>query len=74
MSESPKVSSRDDIAVVEPVKGPDFAPYESPAGGWGALLTDDQRKRVLRGFKARPYNIPDGASVAYYRETSVDLS
>jgi mono/diheme cytochrome c family protein len=37
MSESPKVPSRDEIAVVEPVNGPVFAPHESPAGGWGAL-------------------------------------
>jgi len=33
-------------------------------------LADDRRKRVVRGFKARPYNIPKGSIGAYYPETN----
>jgi anaerobic selenocysteine-containing dehydrogenase len=31
---------------------------------------DDQQKRVARGFKAHPYNIPNGSIAAYYPETN----
>jgi formate dehydrogenase major subunit len=33
-------------------------------------LADDGQKRVVRGFKARPYNIPKGSIGAYYPETN----
>jgi molybdopterin-dependent oxidoreductase alpha subunit len=33
-------------------------------------LADDRQKRVVRGFKARPYNIPKGSIGAYYPETN----
>jgi formate dehydrogenase major subunit len=33
-------------------------------------LADDQRRRVVRGFKARPYAIPQGSIGAYYPETN----
>jgi formate dehydrogenase major subunit len=33
-------------------------------------LADDRQKRVVRGFKARPYNIPRGSIGAYYPETN----
>jgi formate dehydrogenase major subunit len=31
-------------------------------------LADDGRKRLVRGFKARPYGIPRGSVGAYYPE------
>jgi molybdopterin-dependent oxidoreductase alpha subunit len=33
-------------------------------------LSDDQQRRVVRGFKARPYSIPRGSIAAYYPETN----
>jgi len=33
-------------------------------------LADDERKRLVGGFKARPYNIPRGSIAAYYPETN----
>ena len=33
-------------------------------------LADDKQKRVVRGFKVRPYNIPKGSIGAYYPETN----
>jgi anaerobic selenocysteine-containing dehydrogenase len=33
-------------------------------------LADDGRRRVVRGFKARPYSIPRGSIGAYYPETN----
>jgi formate dehydrogenase major subunit len=33
-------------------------------------LADDGRRRVVGGFKARPYNIPRGSIGAYYPETN----
>jgi molybdopterin-dependent oxidoreductase alpha subunit len=33
-------------------------------------LADDRQKRVVRGFKARPYSIPRGSAAAYYPETN----
>ena len=33
-------------------------------------LADDRQRRVVRGFKARPYNIPQGSIGAYYPETN----
>jgi molybdopterin-dependent oxidoreductase alpha subunit len=33
-------------------------------------LADDQQRRVVRGFKARPYCIPRGSIGAYYPETN----
>jgi formate dehydrogenase major subunit len=33
-------------------------------------VSDDGQKRVVRGFKARPYNIPKGSIGAYYPETN----
>jgi molybdopterin-dependent oxidoreductase alpha subunit len=33
-------------------------------------VTDDGQKRIVRGFKARPYNIPKGSIGAYYPETN----
>jgi anaerobic selenocysteine-containing dehydrogenase len=36
-------------------------------------LAGDGRKRVVRGFKARPYAIPQGSIGAYYPETNALL-
>ena len=33
-------------------------------------LADDRQRRVVRGFKARPYDIPRGSIGAYYPETN----
>jgi formate dehydrogenase major subunit len=33
-------------------------------------LADDGRRRMLRNFTARPYNIPSGSIAAYYPETN----
>jgi formate dehydrogenase major subunit len=33
-------------------------------------LADDGQKRVVRGFKVRPYSIPQGSIGAYYPETN----
>jgi anaerobic selenocysteine-containing dehydrogenase len=33
-------------------------------------IADDGQSRVVRGFKARPYNIPRGSIGAYYPETN----
>jgi molybdopterin-dependent oxidoreductase alpha subunit len=33
-------------------------------------LADDRQRRVVRGFKARPYSIPRGSIGAYYPETN----
>ncbi len=33
-------------------------------------LADDNRRRVVRGFKVLPYNIPQGSVGAYYPETN----
>jgi molybdopterin-dependent oxidoreductase alpha subunit len=33
-------------------------------------VTDDGQKRIVRGFKVRPYNIPKGSIGAYYPETN----
>jgi formate dehydrogenase major subunit len=33
-------------------------------------LADDRQRRVVRGFKARPYGIPRGSIGAYYPETN----
>lgn len=35
-------------------------------------LAKDGRRRVVRGFKARPYSIPPGSIGAYYPETRVE--
>jgi molybdopterin-dependent oxidoreductase alpha subunit len=37
-------------------------------------VTDDGQKRIVRGFKVRPYNIPKGSIGAYYPETNPLLS
>ena len=34
------------------------------------FIAGDQQKRVVRGFKALPYNIPRGSIGAYYPETN----
>jgi molybdopterin-dependent oxidoreductase alpha subunit len=64
----PTVPSPDDrpgTLVVEPEKGAVFEPYESPAGGWGALQATARVLReqsiVLKGGKALlSMNQPDG--------------
>ncbi|HEY2757449.1 MAG TPA: FdhF/YdeP family oxidoreductase [Pseudolabrys sp.] len=33
-------------------------------------VSDDGQKRIVRGFKVRPYNIPKGSIGAYYPETN----
>jgi molybdopterin-dependent oxidoreductase alpha subunit len=65
MPKTTKLSSRDEAAVVEPVDGPVFEPYESPAGGWGALHATAKALReqsiALKGSKALlSMNQPDG--------------
>jgi anaerobic selenocysteine-containing dehydrogenase len=36
-------------------------------------LADDGQRRIVRGFKARPYGIPRGSIGAYYPETNALL-
>jgi molybdopterin-dependent oxidoreductase alpha subunit len=65
MPKTTKRSSRDEAAVVEPEDGPVFEPYESPAGGWGALHATAKALReqsiALKGSKALlSMNQPDG--------------
>jgi molybdopterin-dependent oxidoreductase alpha subunit len=65
MPKTTKLSSRDEAAVVEPEDGPVFEPYESPAGGWGALHATAKALReqsiALKGSKALlSMNQPDG--------------
>jgi formate dehydrogenase major subunit len=33
-------------------------------------VADDGQKRIVRGFKAQPYNIPKGSIGAYYPEAN----
>src|ERR1700692_3210771 len=66
MSARPASSVRKPSAPVnEPKAGPVFEPYESPAGGWGALHATAKALReqsiVLKGSKALlSMNQPDG--------------
>src|ERR1700684_3331800 len=65
MPKTTKLSPRDEAAVVEPEDGPVFEPYESPAGGWGALHATAKALRgqsiALKGSKALlSMNQPDG--------------
>jgi molybdopterin-dependent oxidoreductase alpha subunit len=64
MSEDPS-SLPEEQPVVEPPEGAVFEPYESPAGGWGALHATARALReqsiVLKGSKALlSMNQPDG--------------
>ena len=57
--------SKPSVHVKEPEAGPVFEPYESPAGGWGALRAVAQALREqsveLKGSKALlSMNQPDG--------------
>ena len=64
----PTIPSKDDQAdprVIEPAGGAVFEPYESPAGGWGALRATARALReqsmVLKGSEALlSMNQPDG--------------
>ncbi len=53
MSEKHETSSPAETVVTEPTNGPVFEPYESPAGGWGALQATARALReqsiVLKG-------------------------
>src|ERR1700761_2712975 len=65
MPETTRTPSPAEAAVVEPVDGPVFEPYESPAGGWGALHATAKALReqsiALKGSKALlSMNQPDG--------------
>ena len=65
MSKTTKPRSQDEVTVVEPGDGPVFEPYESPAGGWGALHATAKALReqsiALKGSKALlSMNQPDG--------------
>src|SRR5271166_2152770 len=67
MSEQSPSSSADKpgVRVTEPEAGPVFEPYESPAGGWGALRAVAQALReqsvVLKGSEALlSMNQPEG--------------
>jgi molybdopterin-dependent oxidoreductase alpha subunit len=65
MSRKPETSSPAETAVVEPAGGPVFEPYESPAGGWGALQATAQALReqsiALKGSGILlSMNQPDG--------------
>ncbi|MEA2774867.1 MAG: hypothetical protein QOF90_273, partial [Acetobacteraceae bacterium] len=65
MSEHPPVTSPVDAVVHEPEVGPVFAPYDAPAGGWGALRATAQVLReqsiALKGSKTLlSMNQPDG--------------
>jgi len=57
--------SKTEAPVTEPAAGPTFAPYDSAAGGWGALKATARALReqsiVLKGSKALlSMNQPDG--------------
>ena len=57
--------SKQGVQVNEPEAGAVFAPYDSPAGGWGALRATAQALReqsiVAKGSKALlSMNQPDG--------------
>jgi len=65
MAEQDKTPSPTEAAVAEPTGGPMFEPYESPAGGWGALQATAKVLReqsiVLKGSEALlSMNQPDG--------------
>jgi len=65
MSDSVDSPSPADSPVKEPEGGPSFEPYESPAGGWGALQATARALReqsiALKGSKALlSMNQPDG--------------
>jgi molybdopterin-dependent oxidoreductase alpha subunit len=65
MSEKHETSSPAETAVSEPASGPVFEPYESPAGGWGALEATAHALReqsiVLKGSGIlMAMNQPDG--------------
>jgi molybdopterin-dependent oxidoreductase alpha subunit len=65
MSDQGKTSSATETAVTEPAGGPVFEPYESPAGGWGALQATAHALReqsiALKGSKTLlSMNQPDG--------------
>ena len=67
MSDQPSSSSpgRPSVRVNEPEAGPVFEPYESPAGGWGALRAVARALReqsvVLKGSETLlSMNQPDG--------------
>ena len=65
MSKTTKLRSQDDVTVIEPGDDPVFEPYESPAGGWGALHATAKALReqsiALKGSKALlSMNQPDG--------------
>jgi len=65
MPDSIESQSAADSPVNEPQDGPSFEPYESPAGGWGALQATAKALReqsvALKGSKALPsMNQPDG--------------
>ena len=57
MSDQPPSSSagKPSVPVNEPEAGPVFEPYESPAGGWGALravaLALREQSVVLKGSR-----------------------
>jgi len=56
MSDRPPASGKPAAAVAEPADGPVFEPYESPAGGWGALQATARALReqsiALKGSRA----------------------
>jgi molybdopterin-dependent oxidoreductase alpha subunit len=65
MSDQGKTPSSTETAVVEPSDGPVFEPYESPAGGWGALEATARALReqsiALKGSEVLlSMNQPDG--------------
>ena len=67
MSDQPPSSTagKPGVQVNQPEAGPEFEPYESPAGGWGALRAVAQALReqsiVLKGSRALlSMNQPDG--------------
>jgi molybdopterin-dependent oxidoreductase alpha subunit len=65
MSEKSETSAATEAAVAEPAGGPVFEPYESPAGGWGALRATARALReqsiALKGSGVlMAMNQPDG--------------
>jgi molybdopterin-dependent oxidoreductase alpha subunit len=65
MPNTTEPQSQDEAAVVEPTNGPVFEPYDSPAGGWGALHATakalrEQSIAIKGSMSLLSMNQPDG--------------
>ena len=65
MPRTTKSQPQDEAIVVEPTGGPVFEPYNSPAGGWGALhatakVLREQSIAIKGSMSLLSMNQPDG--------------